>query len=599
MDDQLKKLVLEIGKISSSDEFKLSYYSKKFPKSNGRLYRKSEVLAGYQQLFKQGLLKNVSLNLSKFLLTKPTRTLSGVAPVTILTKPFPCPGQCIFCPNDIRMPKSYLSNEPGAQRAERNWFDPYLQTYERLESLRANGHDVSKVEIIILGGTWSFYPEEYQLWFIAQVFKALNGFGQTDPRLEILHRYQHANKKLKDQKKIARSNDPKQNDLQFKQYYLKGDNLHQKYNHVVSALYTAPEKLAGVDAWQTATWGELEMEQRKNETAKCRCVGLVVETRPDNISPEEVIRVRRLGATKVQIGFQSLNDEVLAKNHRGHDVAATKRAVGLLRQAGFKIHAHWMPNLCGSSPELDYQDYLKMFADDDIKPDELKIYPCSLIETAELMAYFEQGLWQPYSEQELLELLVKCFVATPEYCRLTRVVRDIGSSDIVVGNKKTNFRQLVELEIAKRKLPVKEIRAREIRGRKFDHAKVKIKQTEYSTSVSTEIFIQAVVDVDAEEKLLGFLRLSLPKVANYIAELADSAIIREVHVYGQVEAVGTKSQQKPQHLGLGKKMITLAQKLAKDKSFTKLAVISAVGTREYYRKLGFDLGGLYQLVSSV
>ena len=174
------------------------------------------------------------------------------------------------------------------------------------------------------------------------------------------------------------------------------------------------------------------------------------------------------------------------------------------------------------------------------------------------------------------------------------MVRDIGADDIVVGNKKTNFRQLVEAEIVKRKLHVKEIRAREIRGRGFDPTNVKIIQTEYSTSVSQEIFIQAVAKVSGEEKLLGFLRLSLPSEKNFVEELVDSAIIREVHVYGQVEAVGESGKTKAQHLGLGKKMVALAQSLAKARGFTKLAVISAVGTREYYRKLGFIDGEFYQ-----
>jgi len=582
--------------------FDLNVLLKKYPKADSKIYRKSELLQIYRKLVESNLIES-SPRLVKLFLTKPTRTMSGVAPVTILTKPFPCPGKCIFCPNDIRMPKSYLSDEPGAQRAERNWFDPYLQTFERLEALKNNGHDISKVEIIILGGTWSFYPEVYQIWFVKEVFKALNQFGSVDNRKFTLEHYQQMSQKLKRQKNYAFSNDPKLNKEALKDRALDGTNLKQKYNQVISELYVAPEKLGGFDQYQSAGWPELELEQKTNELANSRCVGLVVETRPDNISKEEVLRIRRLGATKVQIGFQSLNNEVLEKNHRGHSVAATKRAVRLLRQAGFKIHAHWMPNLYGSTPELDYQDYLKMFTDEDLKPDELKIYPCSLVESAELMQYYQRKLWQPYTEKELLDLLVKCFLATPPYCRLTRVVRDIGSGDIVVGNKKTNFRQLVEEELHKKSLFSVDIRAREIRSQKFDAKQIKLTQFIYSTGVSEEIFIQAVVEIKEKEvigeKLLGFLRLSLPKFPNYVEELADSAIIREVHVYGQVEAVGSKSKQKAQHLGLGKKMIALAQTLAKAKGFKNLAVISAIGTREYYRKLGFVDVKFYQLVALV
>lgn len=593
MNEVVQKLVQELVKKIDQPKFSLSRVLKKYPKPGGNLYKKSEILSAYGQAVGSDLVQANS-KIEKLLVKKPTRTMSGVTPVTILTKPFPCPGKCIFCPSDVRMPKSYLSDEPGAQRAERNWFDPYLQTYDRLLALQANGHDTSKVEMIILGGTWSFYPEKYQIWFIKRVFEALNQFGRTDERQTVIKHYQQMSEVYQKVNSYSPSSDPRKNQQTLKKYGISGKKIEKTYNQIISELYVAPERRAGFDQFQTAEWPELDQEQKINETAENRCVGLVVETRPDNISQAEVLRVRRLGATKVQIGFQSLNDEVLAKNHRGHDVAATRRAVQLLRQAGFKIHAHWMPNLYGSNPELDYQDYLKMFAEDDFKPDELKIYPCSLIETAELMQYFEQGLWRPYSEQELLELLIKCFVATPEYCRLTRVVRDIGADDIVVGNKKTNFRQLVEAEIVKRKLHVKEIRAREIRGRGFDPTNVKIIQTEYSTSVSQEIFIQAVAKVSGEEKLLGFLRLSLPSEKNFVEELVDSAIIREVHVYGQVEAVGESGKTKAQHLGLGKKMVALAQSLAKARGFTKLAVISAVGTREYYRKLGFIDGEFYQ-----
>ena len=593
MEEVLQKMLQELVATIDQPKFNLSRVLKKYPKPDGNLFKKSEIISAYNEAVGSKLI-TASSKIEKLLVKKPTRTMSGVTPVTILTKPFPCPGKCIFCPSDVRMPKSYLSDEPGAQRAERNWFDPYLQTYDRLLALQANGHDTSKVEMIILGGTWSFYPEKYQIWFIKRVFEALNQFGRTDERQTVIKHYQQMSEVYQKVNSYSPSSDPKKNQQTLKKYEISGNKIAKTYNQIISEVYVAPERRAGFDQFQTAEWRELEQEQKINETTECRCVGLVIETRPDNISQAEVLRIRRLGATKVQIGFQSLNDEVLAKNHRGHDVAATRRAVRLLRQAGFKIHAHWMPNLYGSNPEQDYQDYLKMFADDDFKPDELKIYPCSLIETAELMQYFEQGLWRPYSEQELLELLIKCFIATPEYCRLTRVVRDIGADDIVVGNKKTNFRQLVEAEIVKRKLHVKEIRAREIRGRGFDPTKVKIKQTEYSTSVSQEIFIQAVAKVSGEEKLLGFLRLSLPSEKNFVEELADSAIIREVHVYGQVEAVGESGKTKAQHLGLGKKMVALAQTLAKARGFTKLAVISAVGTREYYRKLGFIDGEFYQ-----
>ena len=342
-----------------------------------------------------------------------------------------------------------------------------------------------------------------------------------------------------------------------------------------------------------ATWDELEAAQRQNETAACRAVGLVIETRPDHISDEEVIRVRRLGCTKVQIGFQSLNDHVLALNKRGHDVAATRRAVKLLRRAGFKIHAHWMPNLYGSSPQADLDDYDKLFGDRDFRPDELKVYPCSLIESAELMQQYQAGEWRPYTQAELLDLLVACFKRTPEYCRLTRVIRDIPGTDIVAGNKVTNFRQLVERELERRGEGSADIRAREIGVKPVNEADLHLDRASYASSVGEEIFLQYITDA---RDIAAFLRLSLPRAAEapLVDELRGAAMIREVHVYGLALGFGSAVAGRAQHLGLGSRLIEAAAEIALARGFRRLAVISSIGTRGYYRKRGFRDGALYQ-----
>ncbi len=342
-----------------------------------------------------------------------------------------------------------------------------------------------------------------------------------------------------------------------------------------------------------ATWDELEAVQHENETAACRCVGLVVETRPDHISVDEVLRVRRLGCTKVQIGFQSLNDAVLSANKRGHDVAATRRAVTLLRQAGFKIHAHWMPNLYGSSPEADIEDYERLFGDPDFRPDELKIYPCSLIESAELMQRYEDGSWRPYTREELLHVLSACFTMTPEYCRLTRVIRDIPSTDIVDGNMATNFRQIVEQELARKGQRSQDIRAREIRRQQVRREDLHLEEMRYTTAVGEEVFLQFVTE---SRDIAGFLRLSLPTLPPITPELAHAAMIREVHVYGQSLELGDSASGAAQHLGLGTALIDRAAEIAAA-GYEKLAVISAIGTREYYRGRGFEDGDLYQFRS--
>ncbi|MFH2118268.1 MAG: tRNA uridine(34) 5-carboxymethylaminomethyl modification radical SAM/GNAT enzyme Elp3, partial [Candidatus Paceibacterota bacterium] len=560
---ELLGVLRELEKAKHLDTAFLQKIVKRYPLPDGSILSKTDVIFAYKQLAGKHGLKPYDEKLVKKIMMKPTRTISGVAPVTVLTKPFPCPGKCIFCPNDIRMPKSYLSDEPGAQRAERNYFDPYLQTYNRLDALRAMGHPVDKVELIVLGGTWSYYPEDYQIWFIKECFRAMNEFGQQDDRKKIQQFYQKKQQQFKKNKQAFATNDPQKNKQSFAKLELHGEDLSKRYNQVISEIYIAPEKKLGIDHYQQASWDELIEQQQLNEKGKIRNVGLVLETRPDNISELEVIRLRRLGCTKAQIGVQSLQDEVLQKNHRGHDVAATRRAFALLRQAGFKIHAHWMANLYGSNPELDKQDYELLFSDIDFRPDELKIYPCSLIESAELMKYYQAGQWRPYNQEELLDVLSHVLLATEPYCRLTRVIRDIPSPDIVVGNKKTNFRQIAEQHLAKLGQQSQEIRVREIRGESFDPEKIVLETFSFGTPVSYEQFLQYTVPTINGEKLLGFLRLSLPKKNSFIKELKNSAMIREVHVYGPATKIGTKSKKNAQHLGLGTRLMKIAKQRAK------------------------------------
>jgi elongator complex protein 3 len=302
---------------------------------------------------------------------------------------------------------------------------------------------------------------------------------------------------------------------------------------------------------------------------------------------------------------QSLNDQVLKLNNRGHDVAATRQAFKLLRQAGFKIHAHWMANLHGSSPDEDITDFAKLFSDPDFHPDELKIYPCSLIGSAELMAYHQRGEWQPYTKEELLKVVSSCLTVTPAYCRLTRVIRDIPSTDIVTGNKLTNFRQLAESAVNQdgQADELKDIRSREIRNQTFDASQIHQEIIWYDTSVSREAFIQWLVPVADQgkkvEKILGFLRLSLPLQPEepIFEELKGAAMVRELHIYGQAVNLGHQAGEAAQHLGLGKKLLATAAELCREAGFEKLAVISAIGTKAYYRKQGFTDGDLYQFMS--
>jgi elongator complex protein 3 len=532
------------------------------------LFSRTQLIAAYRAFGAEAGLDADEARFVERVQLRPVRTQSGVTPVTVLTKPFPCPGQCVFCPNDVRMPKSYLSREPGCQRAEQNGFDPYLQTFNRLLAFRAIGHAQDKAELIVLGGTWSFYPEAYQRWFIKRCLDAMNDFGRgVDRRTPAPF----------DHGALRARVDGREPDLSYNRELIRflrgrhGEDLLAAHEH--------------------ASWDELRAAQRDNESSGCRNVGLALETRPDRLDEAEVVRLRRLGCTKVQIGYQSLSDAVLTQNKRGHDVATTRRAMRLLRAAGFKIHAHWMPNLLGSSPEHDVEDFRRIFDDPGFRPDELKIYPCSLIESAELMRFYERGEWRPYDHAQLLHVLTHAIAETPRYCRLSRIVRDISSEDIVTGNRASNFREVAERALAARGQRAHDIRSREIKHAAFDASALVLRETPYATEHGSEHFLELCTP---EDRVVAFLRLCLPTRRSFIEEIADSALIRELHVYGAALAIGTQHASRPQHRGLGTRLIARACELARCAGFADLAVISAIGTRAYYRKHGFVDGELYQ-----
>lgn len=477
-------------------------------------YSKSQLVRAYKDLcdlewmvFDQDVLT--------LLQVKPTRSQAGVTVVTVLTKPYPCPGKCIFCPTDVRMPKSYLHDEPGAMRAERHAFDPYEQTAARIEALERNGHPVDKIELLILGGTWSSYRRDYQEWFVQRCLEAMNGVDSIS----------------------------------------------------------------------------LMEAQNVNATGSRRNVGLVIETRPDHINPEELRWLRYLGVTKVQIGVQSLDDRILELNNRGEKVQDSREAMLQLRLAGFKIHAHWMPNLLGATPESDILDFSHLWKDPKLKPDELKIYPCMLVKNAELYEYWERGEYRPYSEGELVELLAACKAQVPPYVRINRIVRDIPTTNVVEGLRKANLRQIVQAHMKDEGMICRCIRCREIRRQNIVPSELTLKQLRYETSATSEFFLS----FESEKNIAGFLRLSLPKPmdSHPIPEAADCAMIREVHVYGPALAIGERGNGDAQHSGLGSKLIDEAKRLAAEEGYSRMAVISAIGTREYYQRHGFWLDGLY------
>jgi len=455
---------------------------------------------------------------------KPMRTLSGVTTVTVLTKPYPCPGKCIFCPTDVRMPKSYLPDEPGAMRGLEHQFDPYAQVRSRMDQLMSLGHPTDKIELLILGGTWSSYRRDYQEWFIARCFEAMN------------------------------------------------ETKGQSMGGEVSAV-------------------DLPLIHSINETTSHRNVGLVIETRPDEITPDEIRWLRHLGVTKVQMGAQSLDDHILEINKRGHDVECTRQAVSLLRAAGFKIVLHWMPNLLGATPESDRQDFARLW--DDLCPDEIKIYPNQLLANAELYEYWQRGEFHPYTTEQLIDLIADVKPSIPRYCRVNRVIRDIPSTNVVEGNRRTSLRQDIHDEMKRRGTVCQCVRCREVRGKQIQLDAIRLDDMLYQAGAAEEHFISYVTPDDG---LAGFVRLSLPgsnSPQTGLADLDGAALIREVHVYGQSLPVGAEKKGAAQHAGLGTRLLEQAESIAHAKGFQRMAVISAVGTREYYLERGFERGDLY------
>jgi len=514
----------------------------------------------YDKLVKEKKLAPDS-RLSQLLKVRAVRTLSGVAPVTVLTKPWPCPGQCVYCPHESNMPASYLSNEPAAMRAKALKFDPYQQMRYRLKALIANGHSPEKIELLVLGGTWSAYPWQYQKWFIKRCFDAANEFSFChSERAQASEESSIANLQI----------DPSSQAPQ--------DDKNKKKIKMAKTLIEA---------------------QKKNEKAKYRIIGITLETRPDWVTEKEVKRLRELGCTRVQLGAQILDDKILKLVKRGHTVADLARATKLLKDACFKIDYHLMPNLPGATPTKDIKTVEQIFTDERFKPDQIKIYPTIVNQYAPLYKWYKQNKYKPYSHAKLVDLIIKLKTIVPYYCRINRLIRDIPAESIVAGNKVTNLRQLLESEMANRKLTCKCIRCREVRNRTVEtHCNASLRPhlfaEKYSASGGAEYFIS--YESKNRDILYAFVRLRIPNNATDVIfpELKNAGLIRELHTYGALQTVGKKSKA-VQHKGLGKKLIAEAEKLIKKHGLKKSAVISGIGVRDYYRKLGYKLEGTYMI----
>ena len=448
--------------------------------------------------------------------TRGVRTESGVAPFAVMMKPFPCPGQCIYCPLEPGMPKSYLSDEPAAQRAKLLNFDPYKQVEGRIRQMVETGHITDKIDLIVIGGTFGAYREDYKREFFKAMFDAVNG-------------------------KVSVS---------------------------------------------------LAEAQKYNESAERRIVGISVETRPDWVTEAEVRLWRELGVTKVQLGVQAFGEAILRIIKRGHRLEEVAQATRMCRDAGLKICYHLMPNLPGSSPEKDVEMAKMMFTDPRFGPDYLKVYPAMTIAGTEMYEMWKRGEYMPYDEVELIRVLKEIKAQTPVWCRIDRLIRDISKKWVSAGTARTNLRQILQAELLKEGKKCKCIRCREVRGGVYD-AKVELLVNERESLGGKELFLS----YENENNLFAMLRLRLPDKEERMLfeELRGAAIVREVHAYGQVAEIDTQDGIKTQHRGLGKRLMAKAEEIAKTRGYKKIAVISAIGTREYYKKLGYSLEGTYMV----
>lgn len=534
------------------------------PKSGKKLEQKKYLFSAEHQIptiqnrdlvvIARSLELELPKSLEQILQKRSVRTISGVSPIGILTKPYPCPGQCVYCPTEDRMPKSYMSNQPAAARAVRNKFHPFKQVENRITALEESGHPVSKLEIIVMGGTWSFLPHKYQSWYVRKCFDAANMHALSESEKE-------------------------------------------KYKKEVRGLAAA---------------------QKFNETAKHRIIGLTLETRPDFINARELTRMRKYGCTRVEIGVQTLDEQVQKITKRGHYNRHVAKAMKLMKDFGFKVCFHLMPGLPGSTPSKDLVWLEEVFKNPAYRPDFIKIYPCVVLETAELKQWWEKGEYEPYDDTALVKLLTQFQTFVPEYVRIMRLMRDIPVQNILGGAKFSNLRQILKEQpkklreivgdefydthdLEKNSYIFRDIRAREVGFADFDKkpelltTTPKLVRRDYEASDGEEIFLS--FEDEAEEHLFALLRLRKPSgqtFDQFQSVIHNVALIREVHSYGSEIGVGDDTIGAGQHRGLGKKLIAAAEQIALEEwGLKRITIIAGVGTREYYRKWGYECRGTY------
>ena len=452
---------------------------------------------------------------------KPVRTISGVTPLTIVAKPYPCPhGKCIYCPGNDTIPNSYTSKSPAIMRAKLLDYDPLKQVKARLNAFRAMGHATSKIELIFLGGTFLAYPADYQYSFVKAVYDGLN------------------------------------------------DSISST----------------------------LEEAQKLNETARHRCVAFCIETRPDWAFEKEINRMLEFMVTRVELGVQMPSNKLYKIIHRGHTVKDIVKATRLLKDSGYKVGYHIMPGLPGSSPKKDLKLFKKIFSKSKFRPDQLKLYPCQVIQGTPLARMYYQDLYEPYAEQTTIDLLARMKAMIPPYCRVMRVMRQLAPITLVAGTHKSHLRMLVKQRMKMLGLKCNCIRCREIgfaQEQENEHAgPIKLETIEYKASKGKEFFVQAV---NEQDKIFGQIRLRIPYRPFRPEITKNTLLVRELHVYGRQTPVQQteESVQHVQHKGLGRQLMAKAEEIAAQYKCDDIIVISGVGVRQYYSMLGYERKGPY------
>ncbi len=554
--DDIIDLALE-RKIEEKDDFhkvQNEVYKKyRLPKAISSI----EILERYNELTKNWIVSD-SASFRKVLRKRWVRSLSWVTVISLLTEFFPCPWKCIYCPTFEWLPKSYIPNEPAVQRAVLNSFDPILQIHNRLRSLEVTGHKIEKNDVRIIGWTWSFYPKDYQEKFIKWIYDAFNTYDEMKKNIEFtdLSQDKFASFKIRETYKMLESRD-------------------------------------------------LEEAKKINQTAKYRVIWIAIETRPDWITVEEIVRLRRYWVTRVEIWYQTTIDEINLLNKRWHTNKESIYATKLLKDAWFKVVAHIMPNLLWSTPELDKKSLKEVFENSLFRPDELKIYPMVVTANSELTKIWEKWWFKAYDDETLINLMCDLEEDIPEYVRINRTYRDIPANQILHWSTLSNLRQIVEEKLKNKGIKLIDIRNREIKDKKNIVSDATLNIVEYDASEWKEFFL--TFEDSKDWTIFSLLRLRLPNLMKnkdlksnnslytLLPEVKWCALIREIHTFWDQLNVGETWWKFGQHIWFWKNLIEKAEKIAKNHWFKKMAVIAWVWVRQYYEKRWYVLEWEYMV----